>query len=179
MKTKVEEKSVKANKTVVGSDQKGEGGQAQQVKPYPNLCGSKQEATTLPADSGKPCSTGSKKPMHWSCALCQVSSTSKRNLDEHLRGKKHKAKEEGLEREKKHMARSNESKKNDEAVSLTTSTTIVTPLEPTEKVEDEDVVTEESNEETVDCVIENAEDEEVVVYRGRQSGPHAADSLLC
>ncbi|XP_052295336.1 uncharacterized protein LOC102612797 isoform X21 [Citrus sinensis] len=179
MKTKVEEKSVKANKIVVGSDQKGEGGQAQQVKPYPNLCGSKQEATTLPADSGKPCSTGSKKPMHWSCALCQVSSTSKRNLDEHLRGKKHKAKEEGLEREKKHMARSNESKKNDEAVSLTTSTTIVTPLEPTEKVEDEDVVAKESNEETVDGVIENAEDEEVVVYRGRQSGPDAADSLLC
>ncbi|GAY55539.1 hypothetical protein CUMW_164940, partial [Citrus unshiu] len=179
MKTKVEEESVKANKIVVGSDQKGEGGQAQQVKPYPNLCGSKQEATTLPADSGKPCSTGSKKPMHWSCALCQVSSTSKRNLDEHLRGKKHKAKEEGLEREKKHMARSNESKKNDEAVSLTTSTTIVTPLEPTEKVEDEDVVAKESNEETVDGVIENAEDEEVVVYRGRQSGPDAADSLLC
>uniref|UniRef100_A0A1S8ADI9 Uncharacterized protein n=1 Tax=Citrus limon TaxID=2708 RepID=A0A1S8ADI9_CITLI len=179
MKTKVEEKSVKANKTVVGSDQKGKGGQALQVKPYPNLCGSKQEAGALPADSGKRRLTTLKKPMHWSCALCQVSATSKRGLDEHLQGKKHKAKEEGLDRGKKHMARSNESEKNDEVVPLTTSTTIVTPLEPTEKVEDEDVVAKESNEETADSVIENAEDEEVVVYRGRQSGPDAADSLLC
>ncbi|KAH9704130.1 hypothetical protein KPL70_011337 [Citrus sinensis] len=164
MKTKVEEKSVKANKTVVGSDQKGKGGQALQVKPYPNLCGSKQEAGALPADSGKRRLTTLKKPMHWSCALCQVSATSKRGLDEHLQGKKHKAKEEGLDRGKKHMARSNESEKNDEVVPLTTSTTIVTPLEPTEKVEDEDVVAKESNEETADSVIENAEDEEVVGY---------------
>ena len=29
--------------------------------------------------------------MDWSCALCQVSTTSKRDLDEHLHGKKHKA----------------------------------------------------------------------------------------
>ncbi|KAL9419181.1 hypothetical protein AB3S75_037022 [Citrus x aurantiifolia] len=179
MKTKVEEKSVKANKTVVGSDQKGKGGQALQVKPYPNFCGSKQEAGALPADSGKRRLTTLKKPMHWSCALCQVSATSKRGLDEHLKGKKHKAKEEGLNRGKKHMAQSNESEKNDEVVPLTTSTTIVTPLEPTEKVEDEDVVAKESNEETADSVIENAEDEEVVVYRGRQSGPGALDSLLC
>ena len=117
--------------------------------------------------------------MHWSCVLCQVSASSKKDLVGHLQGKKHKAKEEGLEREKKHMARSNESKQNDEAVPLTTSTTIVTQLEPTEKVEDEDVVAKESNEETADSVIENAEDEEVVVYRGRQSGLDAADSLLC
>ncbi|GAY55540.1 hypothetical protein CUMW_164950, partial [Citrus unshiu] len=178
MKTKVEGGSDKANKTLVGLDQKGKGGQALQVKPYPNLCGSKQEAAALPAGPGKLRLTSLKKPMHWSCALCQVSASSKKDLVGHLQGKKHKAKEEGLEREKKHMARSNESKKNDEAVPLTTST-IVTQLEPTEKVEDEDVVAKESNEETADSVIENAEDEEVVVYRGRQSGPDAADSLLC
>ncbi|KAH9768714.1 hypothetical protein KPL71_011706 [Citrus sinensis] len=178
MKTKVEGGSDKANKTLVGIDQKGKGGQALQVKPYPNLCGSKQEAAALPADPGKLRLTSLKKPMHWSCALCQVSASSKKDLVGHLQGKKHKAKEEGLEREKKHMARSNESKKNDEAVPLTTST-IVTQLESTEKVEDEDVVAKESNEETADSVIENAEDEEVVVYRGRQSGLDAADSLLC
>ncbi|KAH9768699.1 hypothetical protein KPL71_011698 [Citrus sinensis] len=356
MKTKVEEESAKANRTVVGLDQKEEGCQAQQVKPYPNLCGSKQEAATLPAGSGELPLTSSKKPTDWSCALCQFSTTSKRDLDEHLQGKKHEAKEEGLlgdqkmcsnstsrnstesrdsageeikatveeesvkanktvvgldqkveggldehlqgkehkakeaeligaqttsssstskesgktirpesgfrpesagqaikakveeesvkaiktvvgldqkvegeedsenkneelpkkdlnantrkttngiptaetmkrklplrenfefwcevcqvgthsavvmeghKRGKKHMARSNEYRKNNEAVPLTTSTTIVTPSEPTENVEGEAVVVEESNEETRDRVIEKAEDEEVVVYRGR------------
>ncbi|KAH9704137.1 hypothetical protein KPL70_011342 [Citrus sinensis] len=326
------------------------------VKPYPNLCGSKQEAATLPAGSGELPLTSSKKPTDWSCALCQFSTTSKRDLDEHLQGRKHEAKEEGLpgdqkmcsnstsrnsienrdsageeikatveeesvkanktvvgldqkveggqdehlqgkehkakeakligaqttsssstskesgktirpesgfrpesagqaikakveeesveaiktvvgldqkvegekdsenkneelpkkdpnentrkttngiptaetmkrklplrenfefwcevcqvgthsavvmeghKRGKKHMARSNEYRKNNEAVPLTTSTTIVTPSEPTENVEGEAVVVEESNEETRDCIIEKAEDEEVVVYRGR------------
>ena len=65
------------------------------------------------------------------------------------------------------MARSNEYRKNNEAVPLTTSTTIVTPSEPTENVEDEDAVAQEWNEETAESVIEKAEDEEVVVYRGR------------
>ncbi|XP_052295354.1 uncharacterized protein LOC102608936 isoform X3 [Citrus sinensis] len=356
MKAKVEEESAKANRTVVGLDQKEEGCQAQQVKPYPNLCGSKQEAATLPAGSGELPLTSSKKPTDWSCALCQFSTTSKRDLDEHLQGRKHEAKEEGLpgdqkmcsnstsrnsienrdsageeikatveeesvkanktvvgldqkveggqdehlqgkehkakeakligaqttsssstskesgktirpesgfrpesagqaikakveeesveaiktvvgldqkvegekdsenkneelpkkdpnentrkttngiptaetmkrklplrenfefwcevcqvgthsavvmeghKRGKKHMARSNEYRKNNEAVPLTTSTTIVTPSEPTENVEGEAVVVEESNEETRDCIIEKAEDEEVVVYRGR------------
>ncbi|XP_024042260.1 uncharacterized protein LOC18043214 isoform X2 [Citrus clementina] len=96
MKAKVEEESAKANRTVVGLDQKEEGCQAQQVKPYPNLCGSKQEAATLPAGSGELPLTSSKKPTDWSCALCQFSTTSKRDLDEHLQGRKHEAKEEGL-----------------------------------------------------------------------------------
>ena len=74
---------------------------------------------------------------------------------------------EGHKRGKKHMARSNGSRKNNEAVPLTTRTTIVTPSEPTENVEDEDAVAQESNEETAESVIEKAEDEEVVVYRGR------------
>ncbi|KAK9187246.1 hypothetical protein WN944_018638 [Citrus x changshan-huyou] len=96
MKTKVEEESVKANRIVVGLDQKEEGCQALQVKPDPNLCGPKQEAATLPAGSGELPLTSSRKPMDWSCALCQVSTTRKRDLDEHLQGKKHKAKEEEL-----------------------------------------------------------------------------------
>ncbi|XP_056692552.1 uncharacterized protein [Spinacia oleracea] len=32
----------------------------------------------------------------WSCALCRVTATSKRALDDHLQGKKHKARENGL-----------------------------------------------------------------------------------
>ena len=63
MKTKVEEESVKANRIVVSLDQKEEGCQALQVKPYPNLCGSKQEAATLPAGSGELPLTSSRKPM--------------------------------------------------------------------------------------------------------------------
>ncbi|XP_024041162.1 uncharacterized protein LOC112098871 [Citrus clementina] len=96
MKTKVEEESVKANRIVVGLDQKEECCQALQVKPYPNLCGPKQEAATLPAGSGELPLTSSRKPMDWSCALCQVSTTRMRELYEHLQGKKHKAKEEEL-----------------------------------------------------------------------------------
>ncbi|KAH9704141.1 hypothetical protein KPL70_011342 [Citrus sinensis] len=373
MKAKVEEESAKANRTVVGLDQKEEGCQAQQVKPYPNLCGSKQEAATLPAGSGELPLTSSKKPTDWSCALCQFSTTSKRDLDEHLQGRKHEAKEEGLpgdqkmcsnstsrnsienrdsageeikatveeesvkanktvvgldqkveggqdehlqgkehkakeakligaqttsssstskesgktirpesgfrpesagqaikakveeesveaiktvvgldqkvegekdsenkneelpkkdpnentrkttngiptaetmkrklplrenfefwcevcqvgthsavvmeghKRGKKHMARSNEYRKNNEAVPLTTSTTIVTPSEPTENVEGEAVVVEESNEETRDCIIEKAEDEEVLIdeaYKFKQqycNGDHVLFSTL-
>ena len=50
---------------------------------------------------------------------------------------------EGHKRGKKHMARCNGSRKNNEAVPLTTRTTIVTPSEPTENVEDEDAVAQE------------------------------------
>ena len=32
----------------------------------------------------------------WSCALCQVSTTSEAGLNQHLKGKKHKAKQESL-----------------------------------------------------------------------------------
>ena len=32
----------------------------------------------------------------WSCALCQVSATSEAGLNQHLEGKKHKAKQESL-----------------------------------------------------------------------------------
>ncbi|KAG6673310.1 hypothetical protein I3842_16G104800 [Carya illinoinensis] len=49
------------------------------AKPEPNLSGAKKK--------------GPKK--EWSCALCQISTTSKRCLREHLQGKKHKARETG------------------------------------------------------------------------------------
>lgn len=42
-----------------------------------------------------------KKPKEWSCALCQVSATSERGLNEHLQGKRHKAKEARLLRAQK------------------------------------------------------------------------------
>ncbi|KAH9654361.1 c2h2-type domain-containing protein [Citrus sinensis] len=255
------------------------------AKPDPNLCGSKRKASTPPAASVELPLMSSKKTKEWSCALCQVSATSERGLDEHLQGKKHKAKEAGLlraqkmcnnsissmskksgkkiklreskdssgqemktdveeestevnkavvgsdqkaegvedseikneglpkkkdltaktrkkkngiptaektkrkpplrkkfkfwcedcqvgthsavvmeghKRGKKHIARSNESKKNDEAVPATSSMTIVAPPDPTEKAEDEDVVAEEPNEKTTGRVTEKDEDEEVV-----------------
>ncbi|XP_073317380.1 uncharacterized protein [Primulina huaijiensis] len=45
----------------------------------------------LPADVN-----ANKKPKEWSCALCQVSATSKKDLNEHMHGKKHKLKEAAL-----------------------------------------------------------------------------------
>ncbi|KAH9806343.1 c2h2-type domain-containing protein [Citrus sinensis] len=261
------------------------------AKPDPNLCGSKRKASTPPAASVELPLMSSKKTKEWSCALCQVSATSERGLDEHLQGKKHKAKEAGLlraqkmcnnsissmskksgkkkiklreskdssgqemktdveeestevnkavvgserkaevvedseikneglpkkdltaktrkkkngiptaektkrkpplrkkfkfwcedcqvgthsavvmeghKRGKKHIARSNESKKNDDAVPATSSMTIVAPPDPTEKAEDEDVVAEEPNEKTTGCVTEKDEDEEVVAKKAKK-----------
>ncbi|KAH9704183.1 hypothetical protein KPL70_011358 [Citrus sinensis] len=101
MKPNLEEESVGAKKTVVGLDQKVEGGQTLQVKPSSNLCGTNQNAAAPPAGSGELPSTNSTKTEQWSCALCQVSATTQRGLDEHLQGRKHKAKVAGLLRDKK------------------------------------------------------------------------------
>ncbi|KAF2310896.1 hypothetical protein GH714_018243 [Hevea brasiliensis] len=69
------------------------------AKPDPNHCGAKRKAATPPEGgaAGLPYA-GLKKKLKedWSCALCQVSATSERGLIEHLRGKKHKAKEARL-----------------------------------------------------------------------------------
>ncbi|KAK3016721.1 hypothetical protein RJ639_007442 [Escallonia herrerae] len=68
-------------------------------KPDVNLSGVKRKATTPPAlDANELPSVGlPKKPKEeWGCAICQVSATSERGLNEHLQGKKHKAKEAGL-----------------------------------------------------------------------------------
>ncbi|KAG8095048.1 hypothetical protein GUJ93_ZPchr0012g19900 [Zizania palustris] len=52
--------------------------------------GVKRKADAIPATTG---SGKVKKPAHdWSCALCQVSATSEAGLNDHLHGKRHKAK---------------------------------------------------------------------------------------
>ncbi|KAK9275943.1 hypothetical protein L1049_023218 [Liquidambar formosana] len=69
------------------------------AKPDPNLSGTKRKAVTPPAvGASEHHSVASKKKPkeEWSCALCQVTATSERGLNEHLQGKKHKAKEAGL-----------------------------------------------------------------------------------
>ncbi|KAK3012772.1 hypothetical protein RJ639_009186 [Escallonia herrerae] len=68
-------------------------------KPDVNLSGVKRKAKTPPAlDANElPSVRLPKKPKEeWGCAICQVSATSERGLNEHLQGKKHKAKEAGL-----------------------------------------------------------------------------------
>ncbi|KAA8535378.1 hypothetical protein F0562_030381 [Nyssa sinensis] len=69
------------------------------AKPDGNLSGAKRKAVTPPATGAMELHSVSlkKKPKEeWSCALCQVSATSERGLNEHLQGKKHKAREAGL-----------------------------------------------------------------------------------
>lgn len=71
-----------------------------QPKPEQNLSGAKRKARTPPrVGANELPSVAPKKKLkeeEWSCALCQVSATSERGLNEHLQGKKHKAKEAGL-----------------------------------------------------------------------------------
>lgn len=70
-----------------------------QAKPKPNLSGAKEKAVKpSAASSSEPPTIGLKKrpKEEWSCALCQVSTANEKVLSEHLRGKKHKAKETGL-----------------------------------------------------------------------------------
>lgn len=58
----------------------------------PNFAAPKRKASVEAAEF-----TSSKKvKKEWSCALCQVSTTSEHGLNEHLQGRKHKAKEEEL-----------------------------------------------------------------------------------
>eukprot|EP00268_Persea_americana_P044235 TRINITY_DN4467_c0_g1_i1.p1 TRINITY_DN4467_c0_g1~~TRINITY_DN4467_c0_g1_i1.p1 ORF type:complete len:598 (+),score=170.58 TRINITY_DN4467_c0_g1_i1:194-1987(+) len=58
----------------------------------PNFAGSKRKAAVEAAEFTSP----KKVKKEWSCALCQVSTTSEQGLNEHIQGKKHKAKEEEL-----------------------------------------------------------------------------------
>ncbi|PHT75319.1 hypothetical protein T459_18841 [Capsicum annuum] len=70
------------------------------AKPNTSLSGAKRKADTPPVEiSSKPPSIVEKKKNakeDWSCALCQVSATSERGLNDHLQGKKHKSKEAAL-----------------------------------------------------------------------------------
>ncbi|GLT85345.1 hypothetical protein SLE2022_035360 [Rubroshorea leprosula] len=83
-------------------------------------------------------STSSKKPKEeWSCALCQVSATSEKGLNEHLRGRKHKAKE-GLRAQR--------------MTPTSTSSTISVIAEMNQKAKDENMVANEANENTEEGV---------------------------
>ncbi|XP_021750021.1 zinc finger protein 407-like [Chenopodium quinoa] len=65
----------------------------------PNTTELKRKATTPPIGATVDTCDVSKKPKskdEWSCALCRVTATSKRALDDHLQGKKHKSRESGL-----------------------------------------------------------------------------------
>lgn len=70
------------------------------AKPTVTAADLKRKAATQPnGATAELISGGSKKQKtkdDWSCALCRVSATSERGLNEHLQGKKHKAKERGL-----------------------------------------------------------------------------------
>ncbi|PIN08230.1 Deoxyribodipyrimidine photo-lyase [Handroanthus impetiginosus] len=70
------------------------------AKPDENTSGSKRKAVTpLGVDASElPSNDISRKKAkeEWSCAICQVSATSERGLNEHLHGKKHKSKEAAL-----------------------------------------------------------------------------------
>lgn len=110
-----------------------------QKKPDPNLCGAKRKAVT-PAAEGVgelPFAGIKKKPKEeWSCALCQVSATSERGLNEHLQGRRHKAKEAGLRAQK--MARNPNKASLPKETTKTAKVTIPTAgLEMEAKIEDE------------------------------------------
>ncbi|GAA0153817.1 hypothetical protein LIER_11969 [Lithospermum erythrorhizon] len=92
------------------------------AKPEEKCSGMIQKAEVLPTVSAKrkaeevfmpvgtseitPAGSSSNKKVkeEWSCALCQVSSTSERALNEHLQGKRHKAKEAGLRKNGKNFS---------------------------------------------------------------------------
>ncbi|GJY69612.1 zinc finger, U1-type containing protein [Tanacetum coccineum] len=68
-----------------------------------SLCGMKRKSVTPVAEgSSEPRADISKKKVkkEWSCAICQVSATSERALNDHLQGKKHHLKEAALIAEK-------------------------------------------------------------------------------
>ncbi|XP_049359729.1 uncharacterized protein LOC125824401 isoform X2 [Solanum verrucosum] len=70
------------------------------AKPITSVSGAKRKAVTPPVEvaSQPPSSSVPKKngKEDWSCALCQVSATCERGLNDHLQGKKHKSKEAAL-----------------------------------------------------------------------------------
>lgn len=70
------------------------------AKPNTSLSGVKRKADTPPVEvaSQPPAFDVPKKNCKedWSCALCQVSATCERGLNDHLQGKKHKSKEAAL-----------------------------------------------------------------------------------
>ncbi|KAI4335537.1 hypothetical protein L6164_014175 [Bauhinia variegata] len=73
------------------------------AKPDPDHFRAKRKTIESPAvdDSERSPFGLKKKPKgKWSCALCQVSASSEKVINEHLQGRKHKAKESGLRNDK-------------------------------------------------------------------------------
>lgn len=55
------------------------------MKPEANVCGEKRKAAMPPAGAGELLFMSLKnRTNEWSCALCRVSATSERGLNEHL-----------------------------------------------------------------------------------------------
>ena len=70
-----------------------------QAKPDPNLCRTKSNAVVPPTSDPNelhPFGLKKKPKEEWSCALCQVSASCEKTLNDHLQGKKHMAKEAKL-----------------------------------------------------------------------------------
>ncbi|KAL0428068.1 UNVERIFIED_CONTAM: hypothetical protein Slati_2981600 [Sesamum latifolium] len=65
-----------------------------------NISGSKRKAVSPLGIDATEHSSKKKAKEEWSCALCQVSATSERVLNDHLQGKKHKLKEAALKAER-------------------------------------------------------------------------------
>ncbi|CAI9285615.1 unnamed protein product [Lactuca saligna] len=82
------------------------------------MAGSKRKSPPPPSPAAAGCSSNSKKRANeWSCAICEVSATSERGLEEHLAGKKHQAKMAELKAE--HTGKS--IKKSPESVQMVSS----------------------------------------------------------
>ena len=66
-----------------------------QAKPDPDLYGAKRKAVTHDVLDDEPSAIGLNKKLkkEWSCDLCQIKASSENGLNDHLKGKKHKARE--------------------------------------------------------------------------------------
>ncbi|XP_008790171.2 zinc finger matrin-type protein 4-like [Phoenix dactylifera] len=99
----------------------------------PKLSGMKRKSVAVTGGSELPRPSNKE----WSCALCQVSATSKQGLDEHLEGKKHKANLEALVEGKKPKATeaplgANKFRRTKKAVGSTSVTKVTGKSLPTE-----------------------------------------------
>ncbi|KAJ9162953.1 hypothetical protein P3X46_022683 [Hevea brasiliensis] len=129
------------------------------AKPNSNLCGAKRKAATPPEQGavGLPDAGLKKIPKEeWNCTLCNVSATSERGLNEHLQGKRHKAKEARLRanRVAKNLSPIPFPKKTAKPANLTTS---IAGSELEAKVEGELLEVEKANDDT-DKKRENKQD---------------------
>ncbi|KAE9602360.1 putative transcription factor C2H2 family [Lupinus albus] len=72
------------------------------AKPDPDRYDAKRKAVAPDVDRNDqfPSSLKKKPKEDWSCAVCQVSATSEKGLKDHLQGRKHKAKEIALRKQK-------------------------------------------------------------------------------